>query len=59
VFAVTIAALEFEKPIAALDARIAELLHAGAGIPRADVVVNLVETKRENWSFGNGEAPFA
>jgi len=24
-----------------------------------DVVINLVETKRENWSFGNGIAPFA
>lgn len=24
-----------------------------------DVIINLVETKRENWSFGNGLAPYA
>lgn len=30
-----------------------------AGVPAADVIINLVETRRENWSFGNGEAPFA
>ncbi|KLN61583.1 4-oxalocrotonate tautomerase [Kiloniella spongiae] len=29
------------------------------GVPRNDVIINLVETKRENWSFGNGQAPFA
>lgn len=29
------------------------------GLHRADIVINLIETKRENWSFGNGEAPFA
>jgi len=24
-----------------------------------DVIINLVEVRPENWSFGNGEAPFA
>lgn len=42
----------------ALYARIAENL-ASAGVRREDVIINLVETKRENWSFGNGIAPFA
>lgn len=33
---------------------------AARGIARpADVIINLVETKRENWSFGNGIAQFA
>lgn len=38
---------------------IADNLHADPGIPPSDVIINLVETKRENWSFGNGEAQFA
>ena len=38
---------------------IADNLHADPGIPAADVITNLVETKRDNWSFGNGEAQFA
>jgi phenylpyruvate tautomerase PptA (4-oxalocrotonate tautomerase family) len=28
-------------------------------VRREDVVINLVEVKRENWSFGNGEAQYA
>jgi 4-oxalocrotonate tautomerase len=43
----------------ALYARIADNLHSDAGMRREDVIINLVETKRENWSFGNGVAPFA
>ena len=27
---------------------------AAAGVPRGNVLVNLVEVARENWSFGNG-----
>ena len=38
---------------------IAEGLHARVGLRKEDVLVNLVETKRENWSFGNGEAQYA
>ncbi|KKJ78200.1 4-oxalocrotonate tautomerase [Kiloniella litopenaei] len=43
----------------ALYEAIAENVSNDAGVPRDDVIINLVETKRENWSFGNGHAPFA
>ena len=42
----------------ALYAGIAEGLHAAIGIRREDVFINLVEVKRENWSFGNGVAQY-
>jgi 4-oxalocrotonate tautomerase len=29
------------------------------GIRRQDVMINLVETQKENWSFGNGIAQYA
>jgi 4-oxalocrotonate tautomerase len=29
------------------------------GVRRQDVLVNLVETQKENWSFGNGIAQYA
>ena len=38
---------------------LADELHARVGMRREDVVINLVEVKRENWSFGNGEAQLA
>ena len=38
---------------------IAERLHAELGIRPQDVFVNLVEVKKENWSFGNGIASYA
>jgi phenylpyruvate tautomerase PptA (4-oxalocrotonate tautomerase family) len=38
---------------------IADGLHARLGLRREDVFINLVETEKENWSFGNGEAPYA
>jgi 4-oxalocrotonate tautomerase len=38
--------------------RIAELLSASPGIRPEDVVINLVETAWENWSFGNGAAQY-
>jgi phenylpyruvate tautomerase PptA (4-oxalocrotonate tautomerase family) len=38
--------------------RIAELLAVSPGVPPQDVIVNLVEVAWENWSFGNGEAPY-
>jgi phenylpyruvate tautomerase PptA (4-oxalocrotonate tautomerase family) len=38
--------------------RVADDLRA-AGVRREDVVVNLVEVAKENWSFGNGDAPYA
>ncbi len=43
----------------ALYVAIADNLANDAGLRREDVFINLVETARENWSFGNGEAPFA
>lgn len=38
----------------ALYAAIAENLGRDPGIRREDVMVNLVEVPKENWSFGNG-----
>jgi 4-oxalocrotonate tautomerase len=40
-----------------LYARLAELL-ADAGVAPSDVVVNLVEVARDDWSFGNGIAQY-
>jgi phenylpyruvate tautomerase PptA (4-oxalocrotonate tautomerase family) len=42
----------------ALYKAIAEGLQ-GLGVRPSDVVVNLVEVKKENWSFGNGVAQYA
>ena len=39
--------------------RIADDLQGELGIDRQDVVINLVEVAKENWSFGNGEAQYA
>jgi phenylpyruvate tautomerase PptA (4-oxalocrotonate tautomerase family) len=38
---------------------IADGLHQRLKIRREDVLINLVEVKKENWSFGNGEAQYA
>ncbi|HEY1736841.1 MAG TPA: tautomerase family protein [Methylovirgula sp.] len=38
---------------------LADGLNKNAGIRREDVVVGLVEVKKENWSFGNGIAQYA
>jgi len=43
----------------ALYMAIADNLAKAPGVRREDVFINLVETKRENWSFGNGLAQFA
>ena len=42
----------------ALYKAIAEGIHASTGLGINDVFVNLVEVKRENWSFGNGVAQY-
>ncbi|WP_213955385.1 tautomerase family protein [Variovorax sp. dw_954] len=34
-------------------------LHERLGMRREDVFINLVEVRKENWSFGNGEAQYA
>lgn len=43
----------------ALYARIADNLERAPGIRRQDVLVNLVEVTKENWSFGDGIASYA
>jgi phenylpyruvate tautomerase PptA (4-oxalocrotonate tautomerase family) len=43
----------------ALYARIAELLAKESGIRPEDVLINLVECAKEDWSFGNGIASYA
>ena len=43
----------------ALFARIAQLLKEAPGVRPEDVMVNLVEVPKENWSFGNGIAQYA
>jgi 4-oxalocrotonate tautomerase len=37
---------------------IADQLNGRLSIRREDVFINLVEVKKENWSFGNGEAQY-
>jgi len=43
----------------ALYAGIAASLSAAPGIRKEDVIVNLVEVSRENWSFGGGVMSYA
>ena len=43
----------------ALYRRIADSLNQEAGLRKEDVLINLVEVAKENWSFGNGEAQYA
>ena len=38
---------------------VADGLHERLGMRREDVWINLVEVKKENWSFGNGIAQYA
>lgn len=38
---------------------VADGLHQRLGLRREDVVISLVEVRKENWSFGNGEAQYA
>jgi 4-oxalocrotonate tautomerase len=37
---------------------VADGLHETLKLRREDVVINLVEVPKENWSFGNGEAQY-
>jgi 4-oxalocrotonate tautomerase len=43
----------------ALYKNIAEMLHHKLNVRREDVLINLIEVKKENWSFGNGVAQYA
>jgi 4-oxalocrotonate tautomerase len=38
---------------------VADGLHERIGLRREDVFISLIEVKKENWSFGNGEAQYA
>ena len=49
-------AVEMKK---ALFKRIADDIHAQLKLKRDDVVINLVECVKENWSFGDGIAQYA
>jgi len=42
----------------AFFARVAALLAENPGLRKEDVFINLVEVKKENWSFGNGIAQY-
>ncbi|WP_338539808.1 tautomerase family protein [Paenibacillus tundrae] len=39
-------------------AELAEQLHQQRDIRKEDVFINLIEVTKDNWSYGNGEAPF-
>jgi phenylpyruvate tautomerase PptA (4-oxalocrotonate tautomerase family) len=38
---------------------VAEGVHTAVGLRMEDVFISLTEVKKENWSFGNGEAQYA
>ncbi len=38
---------------------VAERLNSALKIRKEDILINLVEVKKENWSFGNGVAQYA
>lgn len=42
----------------ALYRAIADGLHTSVGMRTEDVCINLVEVRKENWSYGNGEAQY-
>ena len=39
--------------------RVADEIHAKAGVRKDDVWINLVNDEREDWSFGNGDMQYA
>jgi 4-oxalocrotonate tautomerase len=39
--------------------RIADDLHANAGIRKEDIWISLIDAAREDWSFGNGDMQYA
>jgi 4-oxalocrotonate tautomerase len=38
--------------------QVAEDIHAKGGVRKEDVWINLIDTSREDWSFGNGEMQY-
>ena len=55
---ITLSAGRAREKKQALYRRIAGDLHASLAIRPQDVLINLVETAREDWSFGNGLAQY-
>lgn len=39
--------------------RVVDHVSAATGLRREDIFINLIEVKKENWSFGRGEAQYA
>jgi phenylpyruvate tautomerase PptA (4-oxalocrotonate tautomerase family) len=39
--------------------RIADVIHEKAGVRKEDVWISLVDSAREDWSFGNGDMQYA
>jgi 4-oxalocrotonate tautomerase len=39
--------------------QVADEIHAKGGVRKEDVWISLVDTRREDWSFGNGEMQYA
>jgi 4-oxalocrotonate tautomerase len=39
--------------------KVADDLHERLNIRKEDVLISLIEVRKENWSFGNGEAQYA
>jgi 4-oxalocrotonate tautomerase len=39
--------------------KIADDLHARAGVRKQDIFISLIDAAREDWSFGNGEMQYA
>ncbi len=56
---ITCAAGRTKEQKIALFQEISSGLARETGVRPEDVIINLVENQRENWSFGRGEAPFA
>jgi 4-oxalocrotonate tautomerase len=42
----------------AFYAAVADGLHLRVNLRREDLLINLVEVRKENWSYGNGEAQY-
>jgi phenylpyruvate tautomerase PptA (4-oxalocrotonate tautomerase family) len=38
---------------------VAEGIHERTGLRQEDIWISLLDTKRENWSFGNGDMQYA
>ena len=55
---VTLSAGRSTEQKRAFYARLAQLLQENPGVRPQDVIINLVEDTREDWSFGNGEAQY-